>query len=189
MRFSSPPAAFTSLHSCYVGRYVDRYVRPAALSTKVYYLMLALPRLYSIDHATRESTTASPQSLHTSAPSPHASPTLCRNSHSSPAAAMAWLANGLMASASTSRPGTPKGARTTESGTPPRRLVRACSFERKVGQQRRGSNPDNSACSMLQRRVSFGRKTREVDYTLQMEDPLQPGRLPSVRHGPCATPL
>ena len=152
--------------------------------------MLALPRVCSIDHATRERTTASPQSLHTSgAPSP----ILCRNSHSSTAAAMAWLANGLVASASpaTGRPGTPQGARTTESGTTPRRLVRACSFERKVGQQRRGSNPNNSTCSMLQRSVSFGRKTREVDYTLQLplEDPLQPDRQPSVRHGPCATPL
>ena len=150
--------------------------------------MLALPRVYSIDHASRESTTASPQGLHTSgAPSPlPPSPILCRNSHSSTAAAVAWLASGLVASEAspaTSRPGIPQGARTTESGTAPRRLVRACSFERKVGQQRRGSNPNNSTCSKLQRSVSFGRKTREVDYTLQLplEDPLQPDQLPSVR--------
>ena len=147
--------------------------------------MLALPRVYSIDHASRESTTASPQRLHTSGAPPLPSPILCRNSHSSTAAAVAWLASGLVASASpaTSRPGTPQDARTTESGTAPRRLVRACSFERKVGQQRRGSNPNNSTCSMLQRSVSFGRKTREVDYTLQLplEDPLQPDQLPSVR--------
>ena len=61
-------------------------------------------------------------------------------------------------------------------------MVRACSFERKVGQQRRGLNPDNSTRSKLQRSVSFGQKPRRRpsgsgEDALQLE--------PTVRHGVC----
>ena len=62
---------------------------------------------------------------------------------------------------------------------PRRLLVRACSFEKKVGQQRRG---DGS--SMLQRSVSFGRKAPRSSGS--DEDALQ--LVPSVRHSPCYTP-
>ena len=128
--------------------------------------MLALPRMYSVDHATSRESTAR------------------RRSHSTPAAAAeAWLAHALATSNLS-----PVGRRSTESGTAPRRLVRACSFERKVGQQRRGSNPNNSTCSMLQRSVSFGRKTPRSSGSGEggQAGPLQ--LVPSVRHGPCYIP-
>lgn len=61
------------------------------------------------------------------------------------------------------------------------RLVRACSFERKVGQQRRGPNPNNSTRSKLQRSVSFGQRPRRRpsgsgEDSLQLE-PSPEGRI------------
>ena len=79
----------------------------------------------------------------------------------------------------------PCGTSSAESdGFVPRQLiVRACSFERKVGQQRRGD-----ASGMLQRSVSFGRKTPRSSGSSEggQTGPLQ--LVPSVRHGPCYTP-
>ena len=62
--------------------------------------------------------------------------------------------------------------------------MRACSFERKIGQQRRGA----STSSMLQRSVSFGHKSRRSSGSGEggQTGPLL--LVPSVRHGPCYTP-
>ena len=80
----------------------------------------------------------------------------------------------------------------THAGTAPRRLGRACSFERKVGQQRRGD-----VSSRLQRSVSFGRRTPRSSGSGEGGQPhtrggqsgtLQP--VPTVRATPlsCYTP-
>ena len=76
---------------------------------------------------------------------------------------------------------------------PRRLLVRACSFEKKVGQQRRGDGSSmlqrsvsfgHKSSSMLQRSVSFGRKAPRSSGS--DEGALQ--LVPSVRHCPCYTP-
>ena len=71
------------------------------------------------------------------------------------------------------------------SGFVPRRIIgRACSFERKVGHQRRGDGN-----SVLQRTVSFGRKASRSSGSGEggQTGPLQ--LVPSVRHTPLLHPL
>ena len=142
-------------------------------------------------------------------PSLHTSPVPCGSDDSSTMLAAdraaAWLAQGRVASPAvvasappatrcSGTPAPPPAAPPAVSTTPypaappaappavgdtRRHMVRACSFERKVGQQRRGLNPDNSTRSKLQRSVSFGQKPRRRpsgsgEDALQLE--------PTVRH-------
>ena len=180
---------------------IDHAVRESSASTATS-LSAALTATAT---SSRSTSTTSPPGLHTSpvlCGSRNSSTTLAADR------AAAWLAQGpRVASAppATRCSGTPAAppadtpvdtpaaypvdipagdTRSAESGTAPhgapRRLVRACSFERKVGQQRRGPNPDNSTRSKLQRSVSFGHKPRRRpsasgEAALQLE--------PTVRRG------